>query len=221
MPEALGFDIYGTLVDPLDMREHLEDLLGDRAGRFSEIWRDKQIEYSFRRGLMHRYEDFGVCTRQALVFAMRSMDVVLSESEREGLLEEYQNLQAFPDVAPGLEKMKLAGHTVVTFSNGVEATTRTLLDRSGVLPYLHDVLSVDDVKTFKPDPEAYHYLARRLERPAAEVWLVSSNPFDVIGAKSAGLRAAWVKRRPDAIFDPWDIEPDLVVENLEELAAEL
>jgi 2-haloacid dehalogenase len=221
MPEALGFDIYGTLVDPLDMREHLEDLLGDRAGKFSEIWRDKQIEYSFRRGLMRRYEDFGVCTRQALVFAMRSMDVVLSESEREGLLEEYQNLQAFPDVAPGLEKMKLAGHTVVTFSNGVEATTRTLLDRSGVLPYLHDVLSVDDVKTFKPDPEAYHYLARRLERPAAEVWLVSSNPFDVIGAKSAGLRAAWVKRRPDAIFDPWDIEPDLVVGNLEELAAEL
>ncbi len=203
------------------MREHLEDLLGDRAGRFSEIWRDKQIEYSFRRGLMRRYEDFGVCTQQALVFAMRSMDVVLSESEREGLLEEYQNLQAFPDVAPGLEKMKLAGHTVVTFSNGVEATTRTLLDRSGVLPYLHDVLSVDDVKTFKPDPEAYHYLARRLERPAAEVWLVSSNPFDVIGAKSAGLRAAWVKRRPDAIFDPWDIEPDLVVGNLEELAAEL
>lgn len=221
MPESLGFDIYGTLVDPLDMREHLEDLLGDRAGKFSEIWRDKQIEYSFRRGLMRRYEDFGVCTRQALVFAMRSMDVVLSESEREGLLEEYQNLQAFPDVAPGLEKMKLAGHTVVTFSNGVEATTRTLLDRSGVLPYLHDVLSVDDVKTFKPDPEAYHYLARRLERPAAEVWLVSSNPFDVIGAKSAGLRAAWVKRRPDAIFDPWDIEPDLVVGNLEELAAEL
>lgn len=221
MPEALGFDIYGTLVDPLDMREHLEDLLGDRAGRFSEIWRDKQIEYSFRRGLMRRYEDFGVCTQQALVFAMRSMDVVLSESEREGLLEEYQNLQAFPDVAPGLEKMKLAGHTVVTFSNGVEATTRNLLDRSGVLPYLHDVLSVDDVKTFKPDPEAYHYLARRLERPAAEVWLVSSNPFDVIGAKSAGLRAAWVKRRPDAIFDPWDIEPDLVVGNLEELAAEL
>lgn len=221
MSESLGFDIYGTLVDPLDMREHLEDLLGDRAGKFSEIWRDKQIEYSFRRGLMRRYEDFGVCTRQALVFAMRSMDVVLSESEREGLLEEYQNLQAFPDVAPGLEKMKLAGHTVVTFSNGVEATTRTLLDRSGVLPYLHDVLSVDDVKTFKPDPEAYHYLARRLERPAAEVWLVSSNPFDVIGAKSAGLRAAWVKRRPNAIFDPWDIEPDLVVGNLEELAAEL
>ncbi len=221
MSESLGFDIYGTLVDPLDMREHLEDLLGDRAGKFSEIWRDKQIEYSLRCGLMRRYEDFGVCTRQALVFTMRSMDVVLSESEQEGLLEEYQNLHAFTDVAPGLEKMKLAGHTVVTFSNGVEATTRTLLERAGVLPYLHDVISVDDVKTFKPDPDAYHYLARRLERPAAEVWLVSSNPFDVIGAKSAGLRAAWIKRRPDAIFDPWDIEPDLVVGNLEELAVEL
>lgn len=221
MPKALGFDIYGTLVNPLDMREHLQGLLGDRAGRFSEIWRDKQIEYSFRRGLMGRYEDFGVCTSQALVFAMRSMDVELSESEQESLLEEYQNLRAFPDVVPGIEKMVSAGHTVVTFSNGVEATTRTLLERAGVLPHLHGVISVDDVKTFKPDPEAYKYLARRLERPVYEVWLVSSNPFDVIGAKSAGLRAAWIKRSPDAIFDPWDIEPDLVVGDLEELASEL
>ncbi len=221
MSEALGFDIYGTLVDPLDMREHLRELLGDRAGRFSEVWRDKQIEYSFRRGLMRRYEDFGVCTRQALVFATRSMDVELSENEQEDLLEEYQNLRAFPDVVPGIEKMKSAGHTVVTFSNGLEATARTLLERAGVLPHLYDVLSVDDLKTFKPDPEAYQYLARRLERPVSEVWLVSSNPFDVIGAKSAGLRAAWIKRRPDATFDPWGIEPDLVVGDLEELAAEL
>lgn len=221
MSEALGFDIYGTLVNPLDMREHVRDLLGDRAGRFSEIWRDKQIEYSSRRGLMRRYEDFGICTRQALIFAMRSMDIDLSESEQEDLLDEYQNLRAFPDVVPGLEKLNSAGHMVVTFSNGVEATTRTLLEGAGVLPHLHDVLSVDDLKTFKPAPETYHYLARRVERPAEEVWLVSSNPFDVIGAKSAGLRAAWIKRRPDVVFDRWDIEPDLVVGDLEELAAEL
>lgn len=122
---------------------------------------------------------------------------------------------------PGIEKVKERGHATVAFSNGVEATARVLLERSGVLPYLDDVVSVDDVGAFKPNPEVYRYLVRRLERPTEEVWLVSSNPWDVIEAKSAGLKAAWVKRKPDAVFDPWGIEPDVVVSSLEQLAEEL
>ncbi len=221
MPEALGFDIYGTLVDPLDMNEHLRGLIGEKADRFSELWREKQVEYSWRRGLMREYADFGVCTRQALDFAALSLDVELSADQRERLTEEYQNLQPFPDVIPGLERLRSEGHTLVAFSNGVEQTARVLLGRGGVLDHLEAVVSVDDLGTFKPDPEVYRYLARRLERPVEETWLVSSNAWDVIGAKSAGLRAAWVRRRPDAVFDPWDIEPDLVVENLEQLAGKL
>jgi 2-haloacid dehalogenase len=221
VPEALGFDIYGTLVDPLDMNEHLRGLIGEKADRFSELWREKQVEYSWRRGLMREYADFGVCTRQALDFAALSLDVELSADQREGLTEEYQNLQPFPDVIPGLERLRSEGHTLVAFSNGVEQTARVLLGRGGVLDHLEAVVSVDDLGTFKPDPEVYRYLARRLERPVEETWLVSSNAWDVIGAKSAGLRAAWVRRRPDAVFDPWDIEPDLVVENLEQLAGKL
>ena len=96
----------------------------------------------------------------------------------------------------------------------------TIIDAIPVNVVINDN-PLDDVKTYKPAPESYHYLVRRLERPASEVWLVSSNPFDVIGAKSAGLRAAWIKRRPDAIFDPWDSEPDLVAGDLDELAAKL
>ncbi len=110
---------------------------------------------------------------------------------------------------------------MVAFSNGVEQTARELLGRGGVLDHLEAVVSVDDLGTFKPDPEVYGYLARRLDRPVEETWLVSSNAWDVIGAKSAGLRVVWVRRRPDAVFDPWDIEPDLVVENLEQLAGKL
>ncbi len=221
MPEAIGFDIYGTLVDPLEMNEHLRPFAGEKADHFSELWRDKQIEYTFRRGLMREYEDFGVCTRQALIFAAGALEVELSEEDQEKLIEEYQNLRPFPDVVLGLEALKFRGHTLVAFSNGVEATTRTLLNRASVLPHLEGVVSVDDVKTFKPDPEVYRYLARRLERVPYETWLVSSNPFDVIGAKNAGLRAVWIKRKPDARFDPWGIEPDLVVPDLEALAEKL
>ncbi len=222
MSGVIGFDIYGTLVDPLEMNEHLRPVVGeDLSERFSELWRNKQIEYTFRRGLMQRYEDFDTCTRQALVFATRALEVDLSEQDREKLIEEYKNLKPFPDVIPGIEAMKAKGHTLVAFSNGVEATARTLLDRAGVLRHLENVISVDDVKTFKPDPEVYRYLARRLERAPEETWLVSSNPFDVIGAKAAGLLAAWIKRKPDAQFDPWEIEPDLVVPDLEALAEKL
>lgn len=221
MSEALGFDIYGTLVDPLEMNEPLREFVGERADRFSELWRAKQVEYTWRRGLMREYADFGVCTRQALDFAARSLGAELSAEDRERLVEEYQNLRPFPDVVPGLEQLRSEGHTLVAFSNGVEQTARVLLERAGILDSLDAVVSVDELRTFKPDPEVYGYLARRLDRPPEETWLVSSNGWDVIGAKSAGLRAAWVKRRPQAVFDPWDIEPDLVVENLKQLAGKL
>ena len=220
MPDGIGFDIYGTLVDPLQMNEHLRPFVGEQADRMSKLWRDKQIEYTFRRGLMRAYENFGVCTRQSLLFAARALEVNLSEEDQENLIEEYQNLRPFPDVVPGIEALRKEGRVLAAFSNGVEATTRTLLSRAGVLPHLDGVVSVDDLKTFKPNPEVYRYLARSLERTPYDTWLVSSNPFDVIGAKNAGLKAVWLKRNPDVQFDPWGFEPDLVAPDLEALAEE-
>jgi len=221
MTEAMGLDIYGTLVDPLQMNEHLRPFAGENADHMASIWRDKQIEYTFRRGLMREYEDFGACTDQALIFAAQAFELDLSIEDREKLIEEYQNLRAFPDVIPGIEALKGEGYTIVAFSNGVEGTTRTLLDRAGILPHLDGVVSVDDLKTFKPNPQVYRYLAGRLRSVPEETWVVSSNPFDVIGAKNASLKAAWVRRKPDAVFDPWGIEPDLVVPDLEALAESL
>ncbi|CAA9432667.1 MAG: 2-haloalkanoic acid dehalogenase [uncultured Rubrobacteraceae bacterium] len=222
MSEAIGFDIYGTLVDPLEMNEHLRPIVGEElADHFSELWRQKQIEYTFRRALMQRYEDFGVCTRQALAHTANVLGAEISGENQERLMEEYQNLRPFPDVIPGLEALKSGGHRLVAFSNGVEATARTLLDRAGVLPHLEEVISVDDLKTFKPDPQVYEYLARRLGTQPSQTWLISSNPFDVIGAKATGLKSAWVQRNPNARFDPWEIEPDLVVEDLQQLAERL
>ena len=221
MPEALGFDIYGTLVDPLEMDEHLGEIVGEGAGRFSALWREKQIEYTWRRALMREYADFGVCTRQALDFAALSFGLDLSDEHRDGLVEEYQNLRPFPDVLAGLGRLRSEGHALVAFPNGVEAAARVLLERGGVLDHMEAVVSVDDLGTFKPDPEVYRYLARRLGRPVGETWLVSSNAWDVIGAKSAGLRAAWVKRTPETIYDPWGIEPDFVVEDLGQLPGRL
>ena len=222
MPVAIAFDVYGTLVDPLEMGERLRPVVGEGVAEpMAKLWREKQLEYTFRRGLMRSYENFDVCTRHALDYAAQAMGTRLSDEDRERLIGEYVSLSPFPDVAPGLGTMKEAGHTLVAFSNGVEATVRALLERSGILPLLDGVVSVDDVSSFKPDPEVYRYLCRKLDRPPSEVWLVSSNPFDVIGGESAGLNVAWVKRSPAALFDPWGIEPDLVVPELQELAVKL
>lgn len=128
----------------------------------------------------------------------------------------------FPDVAPALETLKASGSTLLAFSNGVESSLRMLLGRAGLLSfYFEAVVSVDDLKTFKPNPDVYAYLVSRGGRPGEDTWLVSANPFDLIGAKSAHLKGAWVRRSPEAVFDPWEFEPDIVVSDLTGLATGL
>ena len=215
---AIGFDVYGTLVDPLEMQLRLRALLGDKAGQFATLWREKQLEYTFRRVAMRQYASFDVCTAQALDYVVRALAVEIDAVEQARLLAHYRELPAFPDAIPAIARLKAAGHTVVAFSNGVEATVRALLDHAAILPHLDGVISVDDLRTFKPDPAVYRSLARRVDRPIGETWLVSGNSFDVIGAKAAGLRSVWVRRNPEAVFDPWGIAPDLIVANLHECA---
>ncbi len=216
---ALGFDVYGTLVDPLALAEPLQALVGEQAVAFANLWRTKQLEFSFRRGLMRRYVDFDLCTRQALRYTQQALRCELPESDHDRLLEAYLYLPTFPEVVASLTALKAQGHRLVAFSNGVEASIRALLSNAGVLSHLEDVVSVDDIRTFKPDPAVYAYLAQRTGQPPSDTWLVSSNAWDVIGAKASGLRAVWVKRQPEAVFDPWDVEPDLVVSQLDALPA--
>jgi 2-haloacid dehalogenase len=219
--DAIGFDVYGTLVDPLAMAAPLREAAGDRAPELAALWRTKQVEYAFRRGLMNAFQPFEACTAQALAFAAQSAGVALSPEVTAALLAAYRRLPAFDDARGGLATLRKAGRLAVAFSNGSAGPVRELLGNAGVLHLLGDVVSVAEVQTFKPHPAVYRHLAERVGRPPGETWLVSSNAWDVIGAKSAGLRAAWVRRSPDAVFDTWGVEPDLVVADLSELAARI
>jgi 2-haloacid dehalogenase len=221
MPTAIAFDVYGTLVNPLAIADHLWPLVGDQADRFAELWRAKQLEYSFRRGLMRAYRPFSVCTWQSLLYTEQRLGTILAEESRRMLIERYEHLPPFPDAAPGLASIRRAGHRVVAFSNGEAQTIRGVLGNANLLPLLDDVISVDEVGSFKPDPAVYAYAVERLGQNASVTWLVSSNPFDVIGAKTAGLRTAWIKRDPKIVFDPWGIEPDLVLSSLDQLVSSL
>ncbi|MBQ0756010.1 MAG: haloacid dehalogenase type II [Amphritea sp.] len=219
--QTIAFDVYGTLVDPLEMSRHLQMMVGDKAEVLSKLWREKQVEYAFRRGLMGRYEPFGVCTLQALNYAMEVLDVSLSTEQQGFLMAQYQQLQAYADVVPGIESLKAQGHYCVAFSNGPAAKVKELLGNAGVLELLDDVVSVDEISRYKPDPAVYLHLLKRTGSRAGNSWLISSNAWDVMGAKHAGLNAAWVQRSSAAVFDPWDIQPDRVVNTLQALALEL
>lgn len=221
MTVALAFDIYGTLIDPHGVVRQLQGILGDRAAEFSRVWREKQLEYTWRRGLMQRYADFGVCTRQALEYTDRLMQTGLDEATRASLMGAYRELPAYADVPAALELLKGADCRLYPFSNGTAEMVAAVLKHAGIDGFFEDIISVDDQQTFKPDPKVYHRVVDIAAVDPANCWLVSSNGFDVIGAVSAGMKAAWLKRIDGVIFDPWDIEPTLEISSLDELPARI
>jgi len=194
---------------------------GARAAAAAQLWREKQLEYTFRRALMRKYADFDVCTLQALRYVSAALGVSLDEAEEQALLLAYLHLPAFTDVRDGLAMLKRRGYRLVALTNGTLRSARRVLENAGVSEYLEDVLSVEPIATFKPDPAVYALLRKFSAGRAEPAWLVSGNPFDVIGAKAAGLHAAWLRREPQRSFDPWEFSPDLVVANLEELCQKL
>lgn len=217
MTVTLAFDIYGTLIDPHGVVDELATHVGDRAQEFSGIWRDKQLEYTWRRALMQRYENFPVCTRQALDYTDSLLQTGLDESAKTALMQVYRVLPAYDDVPDSLRSLKDAGFRLFGFSNGVADAITGLLEHAGIDPYFDGVISVDTLQTFKPDPSVYHHVVEVTGSAPENCWLVSSNGFDVIGAVSTGMQAAWLKRFSGVVFDPWGIDPTLVIHSLDEL----
>lgn len=218
--EALAFDMYSTLVDTIGISRQIEQMLPQQGQRVSLLWRQAQLEFSFRVTLMERYEDFAHLTRKALGYALAATNNTLTPEQQDRLLEQYQRLEPFADVQPGLERLQAAGYTMVIFSNGALSMLNPLLDAAGLRPYFQDIISAEEVRAYKPTPAIYQHAAKRLGRAPAETRLISANPFDVTGAQSAGLKAAWVNRTGSPA-DPLGHLPDVIVTSITELAKAL
>lgn len=220
MKTVLAFDVYGTLINAHGLLAELQEIMGEKARLFSDTWRNKQLEYSFRRGLMGQYQHFSVCTEQALHFTCEQLQISLNKNQRNDLLANYLKLPAFDD-AVGLLSALTEDYTLVAFSNGEQQAVNSLLTHAGIKPFFDSVITADAVKTFKPDPVIYQYLLKSTECSASQTWLISGNPFDVIGANECGLNTVWVKRNPQAVFDPWGVNPTMEITELGQLAAAL
>ena len=218
--QVLCFDVFGTLVDPFGIQRRLESLVGGSAARVTETWRQKQLEYTFRLTAMGWHRDFEWVTRRSLLYALRVTGQELAPDQVEAVMAAYADLEAFPDALEGVDRLAASGHRLAVLSNGTPRMIEAALRSARLSGRFDPVISVDEVGAFKPSPRVYERAASRLERPLGQLMLVSSNPFDVIGARHVGMRAAWVRRRA-AVFDDFELEPTLVVGSLTELAGRL
>ncbi len=214
MKDTLAVDVYGTLIDPLGIADTLRTQVGEQAGEFAARWRAKQLEYLFRRGLGRKYQPFSVCTRQALDYTCLDTGHDLGPQQRAALLEQYLRLPAFAGTQQALAELQSAGCELYAFSNGEPDTLATVLGNAGIAGLFRGIVSVHETQSFKPDPSVYTYFLENTGALPGRTWLVSANPFDVIGALEVGWKAAWVRRDPAAVFDPWGIEPTAVVDEL-------
>ena len=196
------FDAYGTLFDVHAAIGRHRDAAGPDADRLSDIWRTKQLEYTWTLTLAGHYADFWTLTGRALDFALArvpSVPVALKPK----LLDAYFRLDAFPDARTALRGLKAKGHRTGILSNGSPAMLQGAVDNAGVGADLDAVISVDGLKMFKPRPEVYALVTEHFHCAPADVTFVSSNRWDVMAAVSVGFDAVWVNRSgmPDEYSD--------------------
>jgi 2-haloacid dehalogenase len=202
MVSAYVFDAYGTLFDVHAAIARHRAAAGPDADRFSEIWRTKQLEYSWTLTLAGHYADFWTLTERALDFAFARVPSV-DRSLRPQLLDAYRTLDAFPEVHAALAALKTRGLRLAILSNGTPGMLSAAVAAAGLAEYLDAVLSVDTVRRYKPRPEVYALATDALALPRADIGFVSSNRWDVMGAASFGFQAYWVNRAgvPDEYAD--------------------
>jgi len=211
---ALVFDAYGTLFDVRSVVSLCEELFPGRGVALSEMWRGKQLEYSWLRSVMGRYEDFWQVTQSALDFSCRTLQLSATPATQSRLMESYLDLKAFPEVIESLRK--LSSYQLAILSNGSPNMLKAVVANSGLDGIFSHVISVDAVRVYKPEPRVYELAVRTLRVNREAIRFVSSNCWDVIGAKAFGFRTFWVNRT-GASADELGFIPDVVVRTLREL----
>lgn len=190
---ACVFDVYGTLFDVTSAAARAKDALGARWQPLSELWRAKQLQYTWLRSLMGRHVDFWQVTGDALDYAMASL-AINDASLRSRLMNLYLELDAYPEVKETLSRLKAAGLRLAILSNGAPKMLAAAVKNSGIEELIEKVLSVEEVGIYKPHPAVYGLAANRLAVEREQVCFLSSNAWDAHAAKAFGYRVLWCNR---------------------------
>lgn len=218
-PKAIVFDAYGTLLNLASIDQRLEHYFGEQSTAIAKLWRSKQLEYSWLRTLMHRYVPFSQITREALFYATAYHNKVPGEAVQNTLLKKYNQLTTYLEVKEILAKLSLENKLAV-LSNADRDMLKSALIFNDVIQYFDAVLSADDVRAFKPSPAVYQLAIDTLSVNKNEVLFISSNAWDVVGAKTFGFNVFWVNRK-STVAEVLGVLPDQVIDSLLELPAKL
>lgn len=186
---ACVFDAYGTLFDFAAATNGCRDLLGDDIGKLTELWRSKQLQYTWLRAVQGRHEDFWQVTGDALDFALETLDIEKPDL-RERLMTLYLTLDAFPEVPAVLKRLKSAGLRTAILSNGSAKMLDAAVRGADLADLFDTVLSVEEVGVYKPDPRVYQLAVDRLQVPAHAIAFQSSNAWDAYAASAFGMQAS-------------------------------
>lgn len=190
--KAVVFDAYGTLFDIQSVAAITDGAFPGYGEMITQIWRLKQLEYTWHRSLMRRYEDFSVITRESLVYTLKTLGLTYDAKVFECIMDKYLHLDPYSDAKQTLADLK--DYKLAILSNGSTDMLTTLVRNTGLDDFLDATISIDSKRIFKPSPEAYSLVEMHLGVAPAEVLFVSSNPWDAIGAKAVGFTSAWIER---------------------------
>jgi len=237
--DAFVFDAYGTLYDVHSVYEVTSQEFPDHGELITQVWRLKQLEYTWLRSQMQSYRSFWEISEESLVFTLNAIGLPTDKDIIERILDKYLHLDPYPECLDALDS--LSGVPLAILSNGNQEVLDALVKNTGLDSKLQAVISVDQVRTFKPSPKAYELVEKTLHVKPENVMFVSSNSFDATAAKHFGFQVSWIERvTPQAmaaeiaskdVVDPttmfkilrmqlenFDLEPDLRLSSLSDLA---
>ncbi|NMM36929.1 MAG: haloacid dehalogenase type II [Glaciimonas sp.] len=191
--EACVFDAYGTLFDVSSVAHGARDELGEHWLALSDLWRTKQLQYTWLRGLAGHHADFWQVTGDALDYAMTTLDIA-NAGLRDRLMQLYLGLAAYPEVPDTLQRLKAGGMKLAILSNGTPRMLASAVRNAGLDNLFDAVLSVEEVGVYKPHPSVYQLVADRLQIPPGNICFLSSNSWDAFSAKAFGFRVLWCNR---------------------------
>ena len=214
--KAIIFDAYGTLFDVNSAAKKCKGKIGDKWEGFANYWRTTQLEYTWLRSLMNRHKDFWQVTEDSLDKSMQAFKI--DSAMRNELLDLYKVLSTFPEVKEALNKLKEKNYKLAILSNGTPFLLNELVKSNNLDNIFDDIFSIEEVKTYKPDPKVYNIPIRKYQIQKNEVAYLSANTWDVSAGGNYGFNPVWINRNNN-IFDNLDFKPDYEIKNLKDISS--
>jgi 2-haloacid dehalogenase len=215
--KAYVFDAYGTLFDVHSVQDRCEEQFPGHGAKLTVLWRSKQLEYTWLRSLVGRYQDFWQITKDALAVSCQTLSVTANAEQIDQLMQSYLTLRLYPEWSGALNT--LAGTPLGILSNGTPTMLQSLVENAGWTGRFKQVLSVDAVKVYKPHPSVYGLAVTTLGVKPEEIVFVSSNGWDVAGAKAFGFQTVWLNRAGSPV-EALGVQPDRIITSPVELCAD-